>query len=75
MQPRTIGTWQDDPAHFRRPSRRNFLFVGLAGALGLTLDRVLVRFLQIGAGARPRGEHAKGPPGAAASFISSYLAA
>jgi hypothetical protein len=32
------GTWQDDPAHFRRPTRRSFLFVGLLGGLGLTLD-------------------------------------
>lgn len=31
------GTWQDDPWHFRRRSRRDFLFVGLAGGLGLTL--------------------------------------
>ena len=31
------GTWQDDPAHFRRPTRRGFLTVGLAGGLGLTL--------------------------------------
>ena len=30
-------TWQDDPAHFRRPTRRDFLYVGLAGGLGLTL--------------------------------------
>jgi uncharacterized protein (DUF1501 family) len=31
-------TWREDPAHFRRPSRRSFLHVGLLGALGLTLD-------------------------------------
>jgi len=37
MQRKTTGTWHDDPAHFRRPSRRDFLFVGLAGGLGLTL--------------------------------------
>jgi hypothetical protein len=31
------GTWNDDPAHFRRPTRRGFLDVGLAGCVGLTL--------------------------------------
>jgi hypothetical protein len=31
-------TWNDDPAHFRRPSRRTILQVGALGALGLTLD-------------------------------------
>ena len=30
-------TWLDDPAHFRRPSRREFLYAGLVGGLGLTL--------------------------------------
>jgi uncharacterized protein (DUF1501 family) len=33
----SFGTWQDDPAHFRRPTRRAFLHVGLVGGLGLTL--------------------------------------
>ena len=32
------GTWHADPAHFRRPTRRAFLHVGLAGGLGPTLD-------------------------------------
>ena len=31
------GTWHDDPAHFRRPTRRDFLYVGMVGGLGLTL--------------------------------------
>ena len=30
-------TWFDDPAHFRKPSRREFLYAGLVGGLGLTL--------------------------------------
>lgn len=30
-------TWFDDPAHFRRHSRREFLFTGLVGGLGLSL--------------------------------------
>ena len=39
MQPSTIkGTWLDDPAHFRRPSRRWFMQVGALGGIGLTLD-------------------------------------
>ena len=32
------GTWFADPAHFRRPTRRTFLQVGMVGGLGLTLD-------------------------------------
>ena len=31
------GTWTSDPAHFRRPSRRDVMYVGLIGGLGLTL--------------------------------------
>src|SRR5438552_8384786 len=38
MERKCNGTWQDDPAHFRRPTRRAFLHVGLVGGLGLTLD-------------------------------------
>ena len=30
-------TWLQDPAHFRRSSRREFLYTGLIGGLGLTL--------------------------------------
>ncbi len=30
-------TWYEDPAHFKRASRREFLYVGLAGGLGLSL--------------------------------------
>jgi hypothetical protein len=30
-------TWYDDPSHFRKASRREFLFVGLVGGLGLSL--------------------------------------
>src|SRR5581483_4392046 len=35
-------TWYDDPAHFRRVTRRGFLYVGLIGGIGLTLS-VFVR--------------------------------
>ena len=34
-------TWYDDPSHFRRASRREFLFAGLIGGLGLTLGDFL----------------------------------
>jgi len=34
-------TWTDDPAHFRKPSRREFMYVGLVGAIGLTLPDLL----------------------------------
>jgi len=37
MKSNFFGTWHDDPAHFRRPTRRTFLHVGLVGGLGLTL--------------------------------------
>ncbi|MFM9963002.1 MAG: DUF1501 domain-containing protein [Planctomycetaceae bacterium] len=32
-----IVTWNEDPAHFAKPGRRDFLRVGVLGALGLTL--------------------------------------
>src|SRR6185369_12176566 len=35
------GTWCSDPAHFNQPSRRDFLYVGLIGGLGLTLGDYL----------------------------------
>jgi len=31
-------TWYQDPAHFKRVTRREFLYVGLVGGLGLTLS-------------------------------------
>jgi hypothetical protein len=39
MSERITGTWNDDPAHFRGPTRREFLQVGLVGGLGLSLDQ------------------------------------
>ena len=39
---RITGTWEDDPAHFRKTSRRGFLTVGaLAGIGSLTLPELL----------------------------------
>lgn len=35
------GTWQADPAHFRRPTRRDVLRVGWLGGLGLSLGGLL----------------------------------
>ncbi len=35
------GTWHADPAHFRRPTRRDIIRVGFLGGLGLTLGDVL----------------------------------
>lgn len=37
MRAMNPGSWFADPAHFRRPGRREFLQVGAVGALGLTL--------------------------------------
>src|SRR5579883_200352 len=52
------GTWNDDPAHFRRPSRRGFLQVGLVGGLGLTLDQFFRLQAQAGTEA-PKGAPAQ----------------
>jgi uncharacterized protein (DUF1501 family) len=61
-------TWQDDPAHFRRPSRRSFLQVGVIGGLGLSLDQFF----------RLQSAQAAGKPGApkegkATSVIHIFL--
>ncbi len=49
------GTWHDDPSHFRRPSRRGFLQVGVVGGLGLSLDQ----FFRLQAAAGEAGPKAK----------------
>ncbi len=67
MNPTVTGTWSDDPAHFRRPSRRAFLYVGLVGGLGLTLDD----FFRLEAKAAPAARGAKEP--AAKSIIHIFL--
>jgi uncharacterized protein (DUF1501 family) len=41
MSQQAPGTWHADPSHFRTPGRREFLYVGLAGGLGLTLGDLL----------------------------------
>jgi uncharacterized protein (DUF1501 family) len=35
------GTWFADPAHFRSPTRRDFLYAGWLGGLGLTVGDLL----------------------------------
>jgi len=67
MPPKVTGTWNDDPAHFRRPSRRSFLHVGVLGALGLTLDD----FFRLRAGAAEPKAAAKEPK--AQSVIHIFL--
>jgi hypothetical protein len=67
MQPQCKGTWLDDPAHFRRPTRRSFLYVGFAGGLGLTLDN----FFRIQAQADAKTNGGKEPP--AKSLIHIFL--
>src|SRR5437016_4851597 len=62
------GTWLSDPAHFRRPSRRDFLYVGMIGGLGLSLGDFLG--LQSAAGAAT-AEPAKAP--AAKSVIHIFM--
>ncbi len=66
MPSNVTGTWNDDPAHFRRPSRRGFLHVGLLGALGLTLDD----FFHLRAGA---ADAKAGPEPKAQSVIHIFL--
>lgn len=41
MQNPAPGTWLADPAHFRRPSRREFLYAGWLGRFGLSLGGLL----------------------------------
>ncbi len=57
MTRKSIGTWYDDPAHFRRPTRRDCLYVGLVGGLGLTLDN----FFRLEALAAAAGPAEKAP--------------
>ncbi|MBI1918889.1 MAG: DUF1501 domain-containing protein [Planctomycetes bacterium] len=65
MQRKITGTWHDDPAHFRPASRRDFLFVGLAGGLGLTLADLF----------RLQAAEGKAPPkeGKAKSLIHIFM--
>src|SRR5262245_5127407 len=57
--------WNDDPAHFRRTTRRAFLAVGMVGGLGLSLDQ----FFRLQANTPP-GAPKEGP---AKSVIHIFL--
>jgi hypothetical protein len=67
MKGQISGTLYDDPAHFRRPTRRTFLHVGLVGGLGLTL----ADFFRLDAQADSK--LADGKEGPAKSIIHIYL--
>jgi uncharacterized protein (DUF1501 family) len=61
-------TWNDDPAHFRRPNRRTFMTVGALSGLGLTLEGVL----RMNA-ARAERNFSPSKEGTAKSVIHIYL--
>src|SRR5262249_29165674 len=67
MQAQIIGTWQDDPAHFSRPTRWSFLHVGFLGVLGLPLEN----FFRLEAQADTATKNGKEPP--AKSVIHIFL--
>jgi hypothetical protein len=62
------GTWDADPAHFRRPTRRDVLRVGWIGGLGLSLGA----FFRLEAAARAAGDGRAIEP-KATSVIHIYL--
>ncbi len=62
------GTWQADPAHFRRPTRREFLRVGWLGGLGLSLGA----FLKLEAAAQA-GDAGRAIAPKATSLLHIYL--
>ena len=41
MNENKIITWNDDPAHFRKVNRREFLYAGLVGGIGLSMGEFL----------------------------------
>ena len=59
--------WNDDPSHFRGPSRRAFLQVGAATGVGLTLDGFLRNQ------ARADLKHFESKEGKAKSVIHIFL--
>src|SRR5262245_13518916 len=67
MLHKITGTWHDDPAHFRRPTRRGFLQVGVIGGLGLSLGD----YFRLQAAEAPKAAGAKEPP--AKSVIHIFL--
>lgn len=67
-----IVTWQDDPAHFRRVSRRAFLHVGVVGGLGLSLGDFF-RLQALQAAASPAEKPAGKKEAPAQSVIHIFL--
>src|SRR5262245_20542258 len=67
MTTHSAGTWCSDPSHFRRASRREILYAGWLGGLGLTLGN----FLRLQAKADERGGAKAAPK--AKSVIHIYL--
>jgi len=67
------GTWNADPSHFRRPARRDFLYAGWLGGLGLSLGNLLK--LQSLQGSDANGKTGTGNTGApkAKFVIHIYL--
>jgi hypothetical protein len=65
------GTWWDDPAHFARSRRREFLRVGLLGGLGLTLGDILRA--ESYADDQAKAEGRRRPAAKAQSVIQIYL--
>ncbi|HEV3143698.1 MAG TPA: DUF1501 domain-containing protein [Gemmataceae bacterium] len=63
------GTWHDDPAHFRKSTRRGFLQVGVVGALGLTLGD----YFRLTARADDESRNGPSKEGAAKSVIHIYM--
>jgi uncharacterized protein (DUF1501 family) len=61
------GTWLGDPFHFRKPSRRDFLYVGFVGGLSLSLGDA---FRMQAHGAIKNYESKEGP---ARSIINIFL--
>src|SRR5262245_23768802 len=69
MSQKITGTWHDDPSHFRRPSRRGFLQVGVIGGLGLTL----ADYFRLTSTARAEHDYSPSKEGVAKSVIHIYL--
>jgi len=63
------GTWQDDPSHFRKPTRRGFLQVGVVAGLGLTL----ADYFRLTSTAKAEHNWAPSKEGVAKSCIHIYL--
>src|SRR5688572_9954237 len=66
MSKPSVSSWCNSPEHLWRPSRREFLFTGVVGTLGLTMGNLF----KLQAAATASGTAAKAP---AQSVIQIYL--